>query len=71
MVAEKAEESLEAIRTGRIDAGDLKRLNPFSGGTLPLFSATLRHVLPMHSLSGLTFTSCRRSSCTQMEGAIG
>lgn len=30
-MAEKAEESLEAMRTGRIDAGDLKRLSPFSG----------------------------------------
>lgn len=30
-VADKAEESLEAIRTGRIDAGDLKRLSPFAG----------------------------------------
>ncbi len=30
-VAEKADDSLEAIRTGRIDAGDLKRLSPFAG----------------------------------------
>ena len=30
-IAEKADESLEAMRTGRIDAGDLKRLSPFSG----------------------------------------
>lgn len=30
-IAEKADASLEAMRTGRIDAGDLKRLSPFSG----------------------------------------
>ena len=53
MVAEKAEESLEAIRTGRIDAGDLKRLNPFSGRPLPFSSSHYEHETYMRSLSGL------------------
>lgn len=63
MVAEKAEESLEAIRTGRIDAGDLKRLSPFSGWPLLLCSSVcIMRCCHKRSVNPL---------CMQMEEAIG